>query len=73
VYDEEGKVMNKLIGGRPIDPSMFSSFSINRVWYYSKEKNIFICDIPFITLYYSKKDNDTGTVTETAVLKINMQ
>ena len=73
LYDAEGNMRKELGLGSPIDASIFSSVSITREWLYSKEKNILICNIPSITLYYAKKDNLSGNVTETPVIKINMR
>ncbi|MBC7934663.1 MAG: hypothetical protein H7Y86_04790 [Rhizobacter sp.] len=73
VYDAEGNVSEALPFGSPVNASVFSSFILTREWLYSKEKNILLCNIPSITLYYFKKDNVTAIVTETPVIKINIK
>lgn len=73
VYDAEGNMTKATALASPVDASMFSAISIAREWFYSQEKNILICDISSLKLYYSKIDTLTGSVAELPIIKIDIR
>jgi hypothetical protein len=72
VYDSLGRITAQQTYSEPISPSLFQQIEITQDWYYDRNKNIVVNNIPDITLFIrSKSNNDYGVLKP--VLKITFK